>query len=174
MRDVEAHRRTAPPTDADAAPRDPAVRVVAMLEAAKGFVVFAAASGLLSLMHEDVYHVAAMLVQHAHLNPASRYPQIFLEAASRLGDSRLMLLAAGAALYGTVRLVEAYGLYFERAWAEVLAALSGAIYVPFELLGLARKPGWLGAALLLVNLAVVALMVRALLRRRSSRTPGAN
>jgi uncharacterized membrane protein (DUF2068 family) len=148
---------------------DKTVRFVAYLEAAKGLLVLATATGLLSLLHRDVYELAAMLIEHAHLDPASKYPQIFLDAAARMGDSRLMMLAAGAALYATVRLVEAYGLYFERAWAEVLAAVGGAIYVPFEVLGLVHKPSWHGAGLLAVNLAVVALMVRAMLRRRQSR-----
>ena len=49
---------------------------------------------------------------------------------------------------------------------EWLAAGSGAIYVPFEIAGLWHRPGALGAALLLLNLAVVALMLMALQRRR--------
>lgn len=125
-----------------------------------------AASGLLSLIHKDVHAVAAKLIEHMHLNPASRYPQIFLDATSNVHDSRLVWLAAGAGGYALVRFVEAYGLYGEKAWAEVLAAVSGAIYVPFELAELLRRPTWHGALLLAVNLLVVALMVGALLRRR--------
>ena len=146
---------------------DPSIRLVAYLEAAKGILVLLAASGLLLLLHRDVHDIAAKLIEHAHLNPASKYPHIFLDAASKVGDSRLLALAAGAALYAAVRLVEAYGLFFGRAWAEALAALSGAIYVPFEIAELFREPGWHSAALLLLNLAIVALMVRAMLRRRS-------
>jgi len=146
--------------------RSKAIRGVAFFEALKGVVVLLAGSGLLSFVHKDVYIVAAMLVEHAHLNPASRSPQIFLDAASRLNDSRLVLLAVGAAVYASVRLIEAYGLFFERSWAEILAALSGAIYVPFEMYELVRRPTWYGAALLLVNVAVVAIMVRALVQRR--------
>ena len=152
---------------------DKAVRFVAYLEATRGIVVLVAATGLLSLIHRNVYDVAALLIDHAHLNPASKYPQIFLDAAAQVGDSRLLMLAAGAGLYAAVRLVEAYGLYFERAWAEILAALSGAIYVPFELAGLTHKPTGHGAALLLLNVAVVALMVRAVLRRRRAVTSSA-
>jgi len=145
---------------------DKAIQLVAYMEAAKGGVVLVAASGLLSLVHRNVYDVAATLVEHAHLNPASKYPQIFLDAAASMGESRLLLLAGGAALYAAVRLVEAYGLFFERVWAEALAAGSGAIYVPFEVLAMVRHPSWHGAGLLVLNLAVVALMVRAMLRRR--------
>lgn len=148
-----------------------ALRLVACMEAAKGLVVLLAASGLLSLLHQNVYGIAVLLVEHAHLNPASRYPQIFLDAAANMSDSRILLLASGAALYAAMRLIEAYGLYFQRAWAEVLAALSGAVYVPFELAGLVQAPSWHGLVLLVLNLAVVALMLRALRQRRQAQTP---
>jgi len=141
------------------------LRAVAFFEAFKGIVVLVAATGLLSLLHKDVFAIAASMIEHLHLNPASTYPQIFLDWAARLHDTRLMMLALGAALYSLVRLVEAYGLYFNRAWAEILAALSGAIYVPFEIAGLIRAVTWHGFALLAVNLIVVGIMVRALLTR---------
>ena len=144
-----------------------AVQAVACFEALKGAVVLVAATGLLSLLHHNLYAMAAVFIQHAHLNPASHYPQIFLDAAAKLNDHRLLLLAAGAAAYALVRFVEAYGLFFGKGWAEVLAALSGAIYVPFEVLGLSRAPSWHGAAFLLINLLIVAVMVHALLDRRA-------
>lgn len=145
------------------------VRFVAFLEAAKGLLVLLAAAGLLSVIHQDLHAMAARLIKHAHLNPASEYPRIFLDAADQLQNTQLRWLALGAALYSAVRFVEAYGLFRERAWAEVLAAGSGAIYVPFELAELLHHPAWPAVMLLLVNLAVVAVMVRALLIRR--RTP---
>lgn len=150
-------------------PRAAAIRAVALFEAFKGALVLAAASGLLSLVHRDVHAAAAALIAHLHLNPAAHYPTIFLDAAANVHDSRLLMLAAGAATYALVRFVEAYGLFGEKAWAEVLAAVSGGIYVPFEIAGLVARPTWHGALLLAVNLAVVALMVVALWRRRQQR-----
>ena len=143
-----------------------AVRAVAWLEASKGVVVLLAATGLLSLIHRDLHEIAARLVEHAHLNPAARYPRIFVDAAGQLQNTRLVLLALGAATYAVLRLVEGYGLFRERAWAEMLAAGSGAVYVPMEVVGLLRHASWLGLALLVFNLAVVAVMVAALWRRR--------
>ena len=55
-----------------------------------------------------------------------------------------------------------------------MPAGSGAVYVPFELVELARRPSWHGAAFLLVNLAVVGIMWMALRRKtdlRRTRTP---
>jgi uncharacterized membrane protein (DUF2068 family) len=146
-----------------------AIRTVALFEAIKGAVVLLAGSGLLFLVHRDVAAVAAGFVSHMHLNPASHYPQIFLDAAANVHDSRLLGLAAGAGAYSLVRFVEAYGLYGQKAWAEVLAAGSGAIYVPFELAGLLRRPSWHAWLLLAVNLLIVSVMVAALLRRRRHR-----
>jgi len=147
------------------------IRAVAYFEALKGSLVLAAAMGFLSLLHRDLRTLALVFVKHSHLNPAAKYPGIFLEAAGRLQDSRLLLLAIGAATYATVRFIEAYGLFRERAWAEVLAAVSGAIYVPFEVRGLAHKLTWHGSALLILNLAVVIIMVRALRKRRAEVPP---
>jgi len=149
-----------------------AVRLVAILEASKGLLVLVAATGLLSLIHHDLRAVAVALIEHLHLNPAAKYPHIFLDAASALGNSRLILLALGAAAYSTVRFVEAYGLFYERAWAELFAAGSGSVYVPFELAELMLRPTWYGIALLLLNLAVVAVMLWALWVRRRNNARG--
>ena len=75
-------------------------------------------------------------------------------------------LASAAALYAALRFLEAYGLWRNRRWAEWLAALSGAIYIPFELYELHRGVSWLKLAALLLNAAVLAYMCRVLL------TPG--
>ena len=93
-----------------------------------------------------------------------------MDAASNLKSSRLVLLALGAAGYSAVRLVEAYGLFYEKAWAEVLAAGSGAIYLPLEIFHVIKHPTGLDVLLFLLNVAVVAIMVRALLQRRKVRS----
>ncbi len=93
-----------------------------MFEAFKGALVLAAASGLLSLVHQDVHAAAAALIAHLHLTPAAHYLSIFLDADANVHDSRLLTLAAGATVYALVRFVEAYGLFGEKAWVEVLAA----------------------------------------------------
>ena len=145
-----------------------ALKAVAAFEALKGLVALAAASGMLLLLHRDLRRLALLLVEHTHLNPAAKYPSIFIEAANHLQDSRLAFLAAGSAAYSIIRFVESYGLFREAAWAEVLAALSGAIYVPFEVAAIIRKPNWLGVVILAVNVFVVAVVVLALLRRRQA------
>lgn len=144
----------------------PALRSVAFLEAAKGSLVLLAGAGALSFIHHDLQHFADRLVRHLHLNPASHAPRIFLNFAEHATDSRLAMLAAFAAAYALVRFVEAYGLWRGKTWAEWFAAISGSVYIPFEILNLLRGHLWFSLTALLINIAVVAVMVNALYRGR--------
>ena len=123
------------------------VRAVALLEAAKGALVLLAGFGALSLIHQDAQRLAEQLVGHLHLNPASRYPRIFVDTAAHLTDARLSLFATLAATYALVRGVEGYGLWRHRRWAEWFAAVSGGIYIPFELYELFKGAAWLSSEL---------------------------
>jgi uncharacterized membrane protein (DUF2068 family) len=143
-----------------------AVRIIAFVEAAKGIIVLLAATGILAFIHADWNELAARLVRLSHLNPASKYPHIFLDAVSHLQQPRLLWLAAGAAAYSTLRFVEAYGLFRERAWAEWLAAFASGIYIPAEIAEVLRRPSPLSVGVLLINVAIVAVMAHALWRRR--------
>src|SRR3954454_1408391 len=134
------------------------MRTVAIFEAAKGALVLAAGLGLLALINRDVEAIADSLVRHSHLDPASHYPHIFLDAASHVTNGRLWAFAGAAALYSIVRGVEAYGLWHGRRWAEWFALVAGGLYLPVEIYELARHATWVKAAILGTNLAIVAYM----------------
>lgn len=158
---------TLPPSHARPATRG--VRVVAALEAAKAAAVVLAGFGLLSAVHQGAAQIAEELVRHLHLNPANRYPRIFIDLAENTSSSQLRLLAAGAFGYAAMRGVEAFGLWNRRRWAEWFSVASGAVYVPIEVAELAKGVSALKLFTLLVNLGIVAYMAYAL---RVSR-PGA-
>lgn len=147
------------------------VRAVALFEAAKGALVVLAGCGLLALVHRDVQDTAESIVRHLHLNPARHTPRVFIEAAGRLTDHRLRLLAAGAFAYAAVRLAEAYGLWRMRPWAEWLAILSTGLYLPVEAYELARHATLTRGALFLLNAAVLGLLVSVRLRQPASSVP---
>ena len=65
-----------------------------------------------------------------------------------------MLLAWAAVAYAGVRFIEAYGLWRRRKWAEWFALLSTAMYLPWELLEVIRRPSPAKYALLATSLAV--------------------
>lgn len=142
------------------------------MEAVKGFIVFGAGFGLLTLLHRDVRRIAESLVTRLHLDPELHFAGIFLNAAAHLTDARLWGLAALAVAYSALRWVEAYGLWLNRRWAAWLGAASGAIYVPIEIYELWAKPGTIRAAVLVFNVAVVAYLVWTLARGRGDPAAG--
>lgn len=135
-------------------------RGVAILEALKGVFVLIAAGILFDLLHADAQSVAEELVRHFHMNPASRYPRIFVETASHLGDARLLALSLGAVVYAAVRFAEAYGLWRGRSWAWGFGLISAGLYIPFELVELVQRVRWAVLVVFIVNLVILIVLWR--------------
>ncbi len=76
---------------------------------------------------------------------------------------------AACLTYSTVRFVEAWGLWHRRVWAEWFALLSGALYLPLEILKVAERADWERVAVLAINVAIVLYMLY--IRVREARRP---
>jgi uncharacterized membrane protein (DUF2068 family) len=142
------------------------LRAIAVFEAFKGTVALAASLGFLGLLHRDLHQMAASLIGHVGLNPGDRYPALLLGDLDRLLHSDLTSLLTAASAYVTVRFLEAYGLWKQRAWGEWLGALSGALYVPFELRHFLQSPTAMSAFVMAANVAVVTFLGWQLRQRR--------
>jgi uncharacterized membrane protein (DUF2068 family) len=134
------------------------VRGVAIIEGAKGLVVLLVGFGLMSLVHHDVERFVVGIVRHIHLNPASHYPRIFIQAAASATDARLWFLSLAALLYAAVRFIEAYGLWYQRHWAEVFAVVTGAIYLPVEIYELVERVSSVRIVIFAANSLIVAYL----------------
>jgi uncharacterized membrane protein (DUF2068 family) len=139
---------------------------IAVFELIKGVAALAASLGVLSLAHSDVVGLANALIGHYHLDPDAHYPQLLIQAADWVASSNLYNILALGVCYAAVRLIEAYGLWRDRVWAEWLAALGGALYLPFELMHLIKHVTVTNSLVLIANLAVVGFMVFRLKARR--------
>ena len=128
--------------------------MVATFEATKGLIVLAVGLGLFRLIHRDVEAGAERLVRHLHFNPASHYPRILIDAAGRLDDAHLRLLAIGALVYAAIRFIEASGLWLDRRWAEWFGAISN-LWVMVT---------WPRVTVLVVNSIIVIYLVQVLVR----------
>ena len=145
---------------------------MAVFEAGKASVVLLAGFGFLVLVHHNVQAVAERFVERMHLNPAHHYPRIFIEAAGHLTDARLWLMAGMALLYSTVRVVEAWGLWNERRWAEWFALASTALYLPLEIYEAVHRITWIRLSVLLVNAFIVICMAATLRNCATERVEG--
>ena len=145
------------------------LRIVSAFEALKGILVLLAGCGLLSFIHKGLHEAAVQLVRVLHFNPAQHYPSIFIDAANRVTDFQLWMLALSALLYSVIRIAEAYGLWTQQQWAEWFGLLSGAIYLPIEVYELSRELTWPRITVLLVNAGVVLYLADVLAKARKSR-----
>jgi uncharacterized membrane protein (DUF2068 family) len=132
---------------------------VAFFEAAKGVLVVASGAALIDIAHQGAQRTVEELVKHLHLNPASHFPRIFVDAAANLADGRLRLLAFGAGMYALVRFAEAYGLWCGKSWARFFGIATGAVYIPFEVWALLRRVTLIGVCALVFNVLVVGILV---------------
>jgi uncharacterized membrane protein (DUF2068 family) len=149
------------------APQRRTLRAIALFEVFKGIVALLALAGVLDLMHHDVRQLAADLIGHFNVPQTGRFPTMLLHYADMIGGANartVLMLGIG---YVTIRFVEGWGLWFDRSWGELFGALSGALYVPFEVQHLIHRPSLGAAAVLAVNLFLIAYLLVTLQRKRA-------
>jgi uncharacterized membrane protein (DUF2068 family) len=139
------------------------LRAVASFEMTKGLIVLLAACGILLMVHrEDPWDIADGLLRLLHISPDHHFAQVFLDWADSLTEKKVWAVAGVAASYSLLRFVEAYGLWYAKAWAEWIALISGTLYLPFEIYKLVHRQSLVHISVLLINVAVVLYMVYAL------------
>ncbi|AAW74228.1 DUF2127 domain-containing protein [Xanthomonas oryzae] len=137
--------------------------MIALLEAVKGTLALLAATGLELLGPLPLQHAVITLIRRFNLDPDHGALPSLLKTIS---PDAVHLAAAAMLAYGLLHVVEAWGLWRAKAWASVLGCLSAAIYLPFDIYAIARHPGWTAWAVLAINLLVVGVLARDLVRRR--------
>jgi uncharacterized membrane protein (DUF2068 family) len=133
------------------------LRTVALFEALKGVLALIGAYILITMIHHDVdfENAAENILFFFHIDPDRRLSQVFLNAADKMSDTNVALIAGFAVAYAALRFLEGYGLWKGRVWAEWLAIISGCLYIPFEIYGLIRHPNGFHWAILGINILVV-------------------
>ncbi|MGA9566265.1 MAG: DUF2127 domain-containing protein [Candidatus Korobacteraceae bacterium] len=133
------------------------LRTVSILEAAKGVLVMLAAFGFAEIIRHniDLEDAAQNLLYFLHVDPDRRLSHALMHAAGRMMDADVLTVLAIACVYSALRFIESYGLWRQRVWAEWLAIVSGAVYLPFELYKLIERPNMIHWAILLINICVV-------------------
>ena len=136
------------------------VRTVASVEFTKGVIVVLVGLGALTMRHKDFWGLAESFLHFFHLHPHHHhFVGVFTALASKVHDVRLWKIAVILSIYVILRFVEAFGLWYALPWAEWLAAITGAIYIPFEVADLIHKVTWFRVAVIVVNTGVVLYML---------------
>jgi uncharacterized membrane protein (DUF2068 family) len=142
------------------------LRAIAVFEAVKGALAFAAGCGLLSLRHTDLHAATDAFLLRRGIDPETPHRRLFIESVASTTHHHAGQIAAFAFLYTLVRSLEAYGLWRAKHWAEWFAVVSAGLFLPLELDHSLRRPSPVNLAVITVNLAIIAFLARLLLRQR--------
>lgn len=150
-----------------------ALRSIAVFEAVKGVLAIAAACGLISLRHTDLHAAAdAFLLKHG-IDPERHYMRLFIESVARVTNHHVGQIVALALVYALIRLVEGYGLWNGKHWAEWFAVISAGIYLPLEFQHFAHHASPVNASVILFNILVILYLARLLNQQRAERRAAA-
>ena len=91
-------------------------------------------------------------IQHSHMLELGQHA---------LGSSTTIYRLAGFALlaYAVLQLVEAWGLWGGRRWAEYLAVVATSVFLPLEFYEMAQHPTAFKAVTITVNIAIVIYLI---------------
>jgi uncharacterized membrane protein (DUF2068 family) len=141
----------------------PGLHVIALIESVKGVLAVIAASGLAILGPAPLQRWVHILIARFQLDPEHGALALF---ASRISPGAVHWAAAAVMAYGLLHLFEAWGLWRARVWASWLGCLAAAIYLPLDLYALWAHPGPAAVAVLGINVLVVWVLARDIVRRR--------
>jgi uncharacterized membrane protein (DUF2068 family) len=128
--------------------------------------------GALHLVGKDIDDVFSRLTTDLRL-PESRFVNFMFDKIELLDDPMLKRIGFAAFCYASLGIIEAVGLYLEKAWGEIITLVVTASFLPFEVHEMMRRLTWLRTGLFVINLVVLIYLVwmlgeKAAERRRSA------
>nr|WP_249404477.1 DUF2127 domain-containing protein [Stenotrophomonas sp. CFBP 13724] len=139
------------------------MHVIALLETGKAVLALLAATGLELLGPQPLRDGISALIRRFSLDPDhGALPSLL----TMISPDAVHLAAAAMLAYAVLHLVEAWGLWRAKAWASWLGCVSAGIYLPFDVYAIARHPGWASWTVLVINLLVVYVLARDILKRK--------
>jgi|GEM_PF-275961 len=135
-------------------PHHRGITIIAVFKLIKGTVLIAAALGALQLRGHSMESVFEWVVDHTHLAPEGRLVHWLWSKLGGITDGNLATIGEAGLAYGVFQLVESYGLFRRRKWAEWLVVIATSLPVPVEFYELFHAPSLFKLGILAVNLGV--------------------
>jgi uncharacterized membrane protein (DUF2068 family) len=137
------------------------LKCIVAFKLAKATFLLLVAFGAFALVHKDVHGMAEGFVIKHGFDPAGKHIEPFLEKLGKFATpSHKAEVGAGAIVFACFILVEAWGLWRRRIWAEMLTIVATSLLVPVEVYEFCRHPGVGKVLMLIVNLLIVLYLAR--------------
>lgn len=141
----------------------PGLHLLALFEAGKGVLALIGGASLGVIGPKSIRHFIGNLIRDFHLDPEHGPLPSLLNMVS---PGAVGLAVGVLVLYAGLHLAEAWGLWRAKQWASWLGAIGTAAYLPLDLIALYHHPGWETWSVLAINLLIVGILARDLVKRR--------
>ena len=138
----------------------PTLLLIALFKLIKGILLLAVGIGALKLLHRDIAQTVAHWVDILRVDPDNRLIHGLLARVLSVTPGQLRAASAGTFVYSGLLLTEGLGLLFRKRWAEYFTIITTAGLIPIELYELSRRVTTAKVAVLFINVAIVAYLVR--------------
>ena len=142
--------------------------ILAIFKLAKATLLILIGIGFLKLVHRDAEPAVRAFLSHFRGDPDSKYLHALLVKITSLSPKKLELIGVGSFIYAALFITEGIGLLRQKTWAEWLAIVSGAGFIPLELHEVLVQHSWKRILVLVINIAIVSYMVHEL-RKKSAK-----
>jgi uncharacterized membrane protein (DUF2068 family) len=162
--ELQCRESTDPMPKNSAHPRG--LMLIAAFKLFKGLALLIVGIGAHTLVNKDLVQEAQHWVDLLRIDPHNHYLHQLLEKLSTVDAKKLRELSLGTFIYSGLFLTEGIGLALRKRWAEYLTTISTAGLIPLEVYELVKHPSAGKGILLVVNIAVVAYLIRELYRTK--------
>jgi len=149
-----------------------ALRVIAAFKLLKAFCALVVAVAAFSLVRSSRLDAFAQWVGDLPIQHGHHVLVGLLDALLQLGPRKFVAIGVAACVYASLFLVEGWGLWRGKRWAEYLTVIATTSLIPFELWEIAHRYTGLKVAALAVNMAIVWYLIRLLRREKMTNNHG--
>src|SRR4051812_38908915 len=137
-----------------------ALRWIGFYKLAKSLACLAGLAAALRLTSGERLNRWVEWLERPRAGPHKRGGDWVVDRVPELTHERLRLLIAGLGIYAVLYATQGFGLIADRRWAEYLTIATTSLLLPVEFYELLKTPTAMKAAVLIVNIFVVAFLSR--------------
>ncbi|QWE19200.1 DUF2127 domain-containing protein [Polynucleobacter corsicus] len=141
------------------------LKTIAGLKFLRGALALGVGLALLDVWRNGTEDATNRFTGIIHLGNQDPVFQLISNWLGSITQEQFLLGAFVALSMCALRWVEGVGIWFNKSWAEVLAILSGCIYIPLEMHVFIQTNSPLAVAILLINCLIVMYLSWVLLKK---------
>ncbi|HEX4481732.1 MAG TPA: DUF2127 domain-containing protein [Rudaea sp.] len=141
-----------------------ALRIIAAYKFVKCAGLIIVACVLFGFTNEPFLDKVADMVENLPIQTGRHILQHWMDQLTDMTPDKFVLAGVAACVYAALFLIEGFGLWTGKRWAEYLTTIATASLVPFEIYELVRRATLAKSVVLVANIAIVIYLIY-LLRR---------